>query len=80
MSNPPFGELPEGWSLLQTINDDVDSTAPWKIMIAEDLDNNEWLTKGTGAGGAGFDSQWDARFYWPIRNAIEAHRGRQDQV
>ena len=71
MSDPPFGELPEGWSLLQTINDDVDSTAPWKIMIAEDLDNNEWLTKGTGAGGAGFDSQWDARFYWPVRNAIE---------
>ena len=32
-------------------------------MIAEDLDANPWLTRSTGAGGAGFDSQWDARFY-----------------
>ena len=72
MSDPPLGELPEGWSLLQWLNDEVDSASPEKIMIAEDLDNNDWITKGTGAGGAGFDSQWDARFYWPVRACIEA--------
>src|SRR5436190_9648899 len=48
------------------------STQPWKITIAEDLQNNEWITKGTGAGGAGFSSQWDAAFVHPIRDAVIA--------
>lgn len=63
-------DIPDGWSLLQWINNEIDATQPWKIQIAEDLDNNEWLTKTTGAGGAGFDSQWDASFVHPIRGAI----------
>lgn len=65
-------ELPDGWSLLQWINDEIRSTQPWKITIAEDLQNNEWITKPTGAGGAGFASQWDAGFVHPIRGAIIA--------
>lgn len=63
-------DIPDGWSLLQWINNEVDATVPWKVQIAEDLDNNEWITKTTGAGGAGFDSQWDADFVHPIRAAI----------
>ncbi len=64
-----FGpDIPEGWSLLQWVNDSVNAGNVGKISICEDLDNNEWLTKSTGAGGAGFDAQWDAQFYWPIRN------------
>jgi 1,4-alpha-glucan branching enzyme len=31
---------------------------------------NHWITKTTGAGGAGFDSQWDALFVHPIRAAV----------
>ncbi len=75
-----FGpDIPEGWSLLQWINDSVDSAHPAKISICEDLDNNEWLTKTTGAGGAGFDSQWDAQFYWPVRsNLITPNDGDRD--
>jgi 1,4-alpha-glucan branching enzyme len=65
-------DIPEGWSLMQWVNNEIDATQPWKIQIAEDLDNNEWLTKTTGAGGAGFDSQWDASFVHPIRSAIIA--------
>ena len=38
--------------------------------IAEDLQLNPWVTKTTGEGGAGFDSQWDAAFVHPIRDAI----------
>lgn len=72
MSDPPFGELPEGWSLLQAMNNDVDAAFPRRIMIAEDLGSNPWLTRDTGAGGAGFDSQWDAMFFHPIRGAVEA--------
>ena len=71
MSDPPNGELAEGWSLLQDINDDVNASFPGRIMIAEDLDANPWLTRDTGAGGAGFDSQWDSMFYHPIRHAVE---------
>jgi 1,4-alpha-glucan branching enzyme len=63
-------EIPEGWSLLQWINDSVNQQFPEKISICEDLDNNAWLTKTTGAGGAGFDSQWDAQFYWPVRGNL----------
>jgi len=65
-------DLPDGWSLLQWIHDEIRSAQPWKITIAEDLQNNEWITKGTGAGGAGFSSQWDAAFVHPIRDAIIA--------
>lgn len=69
-NNDPFNDLPDGWSLLQWINDEIRASQPWKITIAEDLQNNEWITKDTGAGGAGFGSQWEAAFVHPIRQAI----------
>ena len=62
-------DIPEGWSLMQWVNDEVDAAAPWKIQIAEDFDSNAWISKPTGAGGAGFDSQWDG-FVHTIRDAI----------
>lgn len=65
-------EIPEGWSLLQWLNDEVNSLSPWKIMIAEDMDSNNWITRTTGEGGAGFDSQWDPGFVHPVRGVIEA--------
>ena len=43
---------------------------PGRITIAEDLQNNKWLTKDVGAGGAGFGAQWDAMFVHPIRQAV----------
>jgi len=66
-----LGDLPDGWSLLQGINDEIDARAPWKISIAEDLQNNAWLTRPTATGGAGFDAQWDAAFVHPVRAALE---------
>lgn len=66
----PGDDLPEGWGLAQWINDEVHEKFPRRITIAEDLQNNEWLTKGTGAGGAGFDAQWDANFVHPLRAAV----------
>ena len=65
-------DLPDGWSLLQYIHNEIRSTQPWKITIAEDLQNNEWITKETDVGGAGFSSQWDAAFVHPIRDAVIA--------
>lgn len=63
-------DIPEGWSLLQWINGDVEERFPGKILVAEDLQNNEWLTKSIGEGGAGFHAQWDAAFVHPIRAAV----------
>ena len=63
-------DIPDGWSILQVINNDVDAVAPGKFMVAEDMDLEPYITKTTGAGGAGFDSQWDAGFYPKIRGAI----------
>jgi 1,4-alpha-glucan branching enzyme len=69
-NNDPFNDLPDGWNLLQWINNEIGASQPWKITIAEDLQNNEWITKDTGSGGAGFGSQWEAAFVHPIRQAI----------
>ncbi len=68
--NNGSGDISEGWSLMQWVNDEIDATASWKISIAEDLQNDPWLTQSTAAGGAGFDSQWDAGFVHPIREAV----------
>lgn len=63
-------DLPDGWTLMQWLNNEVNARQPWKVMIAEDLRNNAWITKPTSEGGAGFDTQWDARFVHPVREAI----------
>ena len=69
-NNDPAHDLPDGWSLMQWLNDEIDRNQPWKITIAEDLQGNEWINKDTGSGGAGFDAQWGSSFYWAIRNAL----------
>jgi 1,4-alpha-glucan branching enzyme len=65
-----WGDNAEGWGLLQWCNDSKNGDQPWKIAIAEDLQNNDWITKPTGAGGAGFDAQWDSWFLGRVRDAI----------
>jgi 1,4-alpha-glucan branching enzyme len=69
-NNDAANDIPDGWSLLQWINDEIRARQPWKLSIAEDMQQNPWLTKDTGAGGAGFRAQWDAGFVHPIRQAI----------
>lgn len=68
--NEPANDLPDGWSLMQWINEEVREFAPNHLTIAEDLKGNEWVVKDTGAGGAGFGSQWDPNFVHPVRTAI----------
>lgn len=78
-NNGGGGSIADGWSLMQYINNEIDSAVSWKISIAEDLQNDDYLTKTTGAGGAGFDSQWDADFVHPIReNIIESTDANRD--
>ncbi len=66
----PGQSLADGWSLMQWINREIDDHLPWKISIAEDLQDEPWMTRSSGAGGAGFDSQWAANFVHPVRRAI----------
>jgi 1,4-alpha-glucan branching enzyme len=68
--NDPTGALAHGWQLLQWINEEIHRLYPKRITIAEDLQNNPWLTKTTGEGGAGFYTQWDVVFVHPVREAV----------
>ncbi|QDT02036.1 1,4-alpha-glucan branching enzyme GlgB [Rubripirellula lacrimiformis] len=63
-------EIPEGWGLTQWVNREIHQFKPSAITIAEDLQNNEYLTKSDIEGGAGFSAQWDASFVHPIREVI----------
>ncbi|WP_404308475.1 alpha-amylase family glycosyl hydrolase [Neorhodopirellula lusitana] len=63
-------EIPEGWGLTQWVNREIHGFKPSAITIAEDLQNNEYLTKSDIEGGAGFSTQWDANFVHPIRDVI----------
>jgi 1,4-alpha-glucan branching enzyme len=67
----PAWDIPEGWQLLQQINDAVDGSQPWKIVIAEDMQNNDWVTRSASAQGAGFDAQWDPGFVQQVRAVLE---------
>jgi 1,4-alpha-glucan branching enzyme len=69
-NNDNGSDLSDGWGLLRWINREVQSRQPWKITIAEDMQDNEWLTKAEGAGGAGFGAQWGAGFMHTLREAI----------
>jgi 1,4-alpha-glucan branching enzyme len=71
-SNGPWGDIPEGWGLMQWVNAETTAREPWKLGIAEDLQGSEWITRDTGGGGAGFDAQWDGGFVHPVRSAVIA--------
>lgn len=66
--------LSDGYGVMQWINREINERSPWKISIAEDLQDNPWLTRRVEAGGAGFGSQWAANFVHPVRRALIAGR------
>ncbi|MAT95995.1 MAG: 1,4-alpha-glucan branching protein [Anaerolineaceae bacterium] len=66
----PGADIPEGWTLMQGINAEIQHHDPRHIRIAEDLQANPWLTEPIDQGGAGFNTQWDSQFVHPIRQAI----------
>lgn len=67
-SNP----IEEGVSLMSEINAEIRSRHSNVILIAEDLRNNELVTRDSDKGGMGFHAQWDATFVHPIRAMVEA--------
>jgi 1,4-alpha-glucan branching enzyme len=68
----PADDIPDGWSLMQWINDEIRQRFPGRISIAEDMKVNAWVTQSSGAGGAGFNAQWDSEFINPVRQSIIA--------
>ncbi|MEO5885227.1 MAG: alpha-amylase family glycosyl hydrolase [Candidatus Limnocylindrales bacterium] len=64
--------LPDGWSFMAWLNDEIRARQPWKVTIAEDLWNDARLVAPTQDGGAGFRAQWDAGFVHRIRSAMTA--------
>ncbi|HEX3485831.1 MAG TPA: alpha-amylase family glycosyl hydrolase [Micropepsaceae bacterium] len=63
-------DLPDGWNLLRWINSEIRARQPWKISIAEDMQDNGWITAHLDDGGAGFGAQWGAGFMHAVRDAI----------
>ena len=72
-NNDPGADIPDAWSLMQWINAEIRNRQPWKITIAEDMQDNEWMTRDAGAGGAGFGAQWGAGFLHTARAAMLRH-------
>ncbi len=73
----PGGDLPDGWSVVQWINRELQQNYPGRITIAEDLQNDDRITKPTDQGGAGFTAQWGARFVHPIRASVTTPNDEQ---
>ena len=65
-------ELGDGWTWMKWLNESVNAAQPWKLIVAEDFGDDDWITRPTEWDGAGFDAQWDGGFVHPIRAAVEA--------
>ena len=52
------------------VNDEVRARQPWKITIAEDLQDDPSLVVPTAEGGFGFGAQWDKGFIRRVRPAL----------
>ena len=64
--------LADGWSFMAWINDEIRARQPWKLTIAEDLQDDPAVVAPTEDGGAGFGAQWDAGFVYRVRQAVIA--------
>ena len=77
--NDPGSDLPDGWSLMQYLNEEIVKAKPNAILIAEDLKDNPYITRAQQDGGAGFRAQWCGQFVHTIRAAlIEADDGNRN--
>ena len=70
--NDPAFDLPEGWTLVQWLHEEIRKTMPWKITIAEDLAGTDAITQPVADGGEGFAAQWHVGFAHTLRRAVTA--------
>ena len=76
----PETELPDGWSFLAWLNDEIRSRQPWKLTIAEDLGGDAPMTVATADGGAGFGARWEPAFLHLVRDVLTAQQDDQRRV
>jgi 1,4-alpha-glucan branching enzyme len=69
-NDDPAHDIPEGWSLMQWINEQVKIRFPSALCLAEDIRYNAAMTRPQDQGGAGFDAQWNATFVRKIRSTL----------
>jgi 1,4-alpha-glucan branching enzyme len=62
--------LPDGWSFMAWINDEIRARQPRKLTIAEDGQDDPAVVRPTRDGGLGFGAQWDIGFVRPVRHAL----------
>jgi len=65
-------DIGDGFTLLRYLGEEKRKASPWKILIAEDLQNDDVVTRDALFGGMGLDSQWDARFLGRVREMLFA--------
>jgi 1,4-alpha-glucan branching enzyme len=76
----PGERIAAGHRFLAAMTSDLQSRQPWKILIAEDMQQDPTVTRPSDQGGLGFHSQWDAGFVHPVRAALEAPEDHQRDV
>lgn len=69
-NNDPSTDLPEAWQLLQQINHVAKKIKPSSLLIAEDVADNDYITKPTHEGGTGFDAQWELGIPRAVRESL----------
>ena len=69
-------QLDDGLVLLRQIIGEIKTKYPHKIVIAEDMQGDTFITEPLEEGGLGFDAQWDTKFVHPVRRVLE---GKKDE-
>ncbi|MEH6709943.1 MAG: alpha-amylase family glycosyl hydrolase [Paraglaciecola polaris] len=62
--------IKEAYGLLRWINAEIKNRYPHKLVVAEDLHGNDFVTDHHEHNGLGYTAQWDADFVHPIRNVL----------
>jgi 1,4-alpha-glucan branching enzyme len=63
-------DIPAGWERMRLINDEMSVRFPQRLLIAEDLQGDEALTRRAAEWGAGFGSQWDSDFAYQLSSVV----------
>lgn len=66
----PGAQLTDGWNLMGSISREVNERFPGRVLIAEDLRNDDRITRPVDQGGMGFTAQWGACFVHSVRAAV----------
>jgi 1,4-alpha-glucan branching enzyme len=69
-NDDPGNDIPEAWHLLQKVTDIARKINPRAVLIAEDVGANDYVTKPTNEGGAGFGAQWQVNLPYIVRDAL----------